>query len=185
MVTIKGVNLSSTLNYNKEMFGEELQNKLIAQLSSEDQQVLTKAILDAEWYPLDVFVRYLNVMTKDILKGSGESLQKGTEAVIEMQFKGIYKALLMLGSPEAFVERINTITGRYYQGINIKTEMLDKKKVKATYEGFEKSHRLYEYTILGWWKKAMEMLGAKNVKVELLTSLADGKGHFELTASWE
>lgn len=185
MITIKGVNLSSTLNYNRKMFGDELQNKLIASLSPEDQAILNKTILDAEWYPLDPFVRYLDVLTKDVLKGSGDSLQKGTEAVIEMQFTGIYKALLMLGSPEAFVERINTITSRYYQGINIKTEMLGKNRFKATYEGFETKHRFYEYTILGWWKKALEMLGGKNVRVELLTSLGANKGFFELTASWE
>jgi hypothetical protein len=185
MIKIKGINLSGTLSINKAAFGDELHNKIIAQLSLEDREILNKMVLDAGWYPLDSFVHYLEIMTRDVLKGNEKALQKGTGTVVEAQFKGIYKALLQLGSPRAFVDRISAITNRYYQGITIETEYLDKQKVKATYRGFEKEHRIYEVTILGWWEKVMELLGGKNVQVSLVTSLRENKGYFELIASWE
>ena len=185
MVMLKGVTLHSTLQFNKEMLGEEMVNKLISQLDEESSNVLSHSILDTSWYPFDALISFTDFVFNTILGKNENALKKGSKLIVEKQVKGIYKTLLSVGSTEFVVKRINSINERYYQGIVVETEYLDTTKLKVTYKGFEKKHRLHEIITMGWWEVVFESLDAKNTTTEIVTSLAEGKGYFEFIITWE
>lgn len=185
MVEMKGVTLNTTISYNKELLGEDTINSIISKLSAEDQKQLTSTVLDSEWYSVEPFVHFTDALYKEILGSNDHAFSKGSELVAEKQLKGTHKALLLLGNTEAVIDKIGTITDRFYRGITIKTEYLDKKKLKVIYTGFEKNHWLQELVSMAWWRTIFTNLNAKNIATQLTTSLKDGKGYFDFIITWE
>jgi hypothetical protein len=185
MVMLKGVTLHSTLQFNKEMLGEEAVNKFIDQLDDESRNVLSHIILDTSWYPFDCLINFTELVFNTILDKNEEALKKGSKLIVEKQIMGIYKTLLALGTAESIIKRINSINERYYQGVEVKTEYLGTNKLKVTYEGFEKKHRLHEIITMAWWEVVFENLDAKNISTNITTSLTEDKGYFEFIITWE
>lgn len=185
MAMIKGVSLTQAVKYNKDIMGEDAFNKIISQLNEENRKIMSGSILDSEWYPIDSLINFTDVVYNTLLNKNNKALKKASKLIAENQLKTTHKALLLLGSPEAVIEKIDSITIRYFQGINIKTEYLDKNKLRVTYSGFEKKHQLYEITTSAWWEAIFENLGVKNVTSQITISLAENKGYFEFIISWE
>jgi hypothetical protein len=57
-------------------------------------------------------------------------------------------------------------------------------KAVVKYTGFAKQHRLIGLIIIGFYRKALEISGAKDVKAGFTTSIEDDKGYCELLLSW-
>jgi len=57
-------------------------------------------------------------------------------------------------------------------------------KAILKYKGFAKQHRLIGLIIIGFYRKALEISGAKEVKAEFKSSIEDDRGYFELLLSW-
>lgn len=182
---LKGVTLKSTLKYNKEILGEEAVNGFIAKLDEESRDVLSHSILDTSWYSIDSLISFTEYVFNTILGKNDNALKKGSKLIAGKQITGIHKPLLGVGSTESFVQRINSINDRYYQGIKVKTEYLYDTKLKVTYMGFQKKHRLQEIVTIAWWEVAFENLDAKNVTTNITTSLAKDKGYFDFIITWE
>lgn len=185
MVLLKGVTLKSTLKYNKEILGDKAVDTFIAQLDEKSREVLSGIILDTSWYSLDYLIDFTEYVFNAILGKNENALKKGSRYIAEKQITGIHKPLLGVGTTENFVQRINSINDRYYQGIGIETEYLDANKLKVTYTGFAKKHRLQEIITIAWWEVVFENLDAKNVSANITTSLAEEKGYFDFIITWE
>ncbi|MFZ5565216.1 MAG: hypothetical protein ACOZBW_14325, partial [Thermodesulfobacteriota bacterium] len=177
--------LRSTLQFNKEMLGEETVNKFIDQLAGECHEVFSHIILDTNWYPLDCLTDFTELLFNTILGKNKDTLKKGSKLIAEKQVTGIYKTLLTGGSIESFVKRINSINERYYQGVEVKTEYIDTNKLKVKYLGFEKKYHLHEIITMAWWEVVFENLGAKKVTTKITKSLLEGMDYFEFVITWE
>ena len=57
-------------------------------------------------------------------------------------------------------------------------------KAMVKHTGFKKQHRLIGFAIIGFYRNALEIAGAKAVKAEYATSIEDDKGYSELILSW-
>lgn len=185
MAMIKGVTLTQAVKYNKELMGEDGYNKILSLLEEENRKVMSGSVLDTNWYPIETLINFTEVVFNTLLNKNINALKKGSKLIAENQLKTTHKALLLLGTPEAIIEKIDTITLRYFQDVDIKTELIDKKKLRVTYSGFEKKHQLYEITTEAWWEVIFENLNAKNVKTQITTSLNENKGYFEFIVTWE
>jgi hypothetical protein len=113
-----------------------------------------------------------------------EVLIKGSEEVIERQLRGIYKVFVKLGSPEFVLKRIAAVHATYFQGVDIKVEMMGPGNATIRYTGYEKQHRIIGFAIIGFFRKALEISGAKNVQAGFATPIEAGKGYAELAISW-
>jgi len=182
---LKGTTLNSTLQFNKEMLGEEAVAKYIAQLDDESRNVLSHPILDTSWYPFNSLISFTELLFNTILNKNEQALKNASKHIVQKQIKGIYRTLLTVGSIEFLVNRINSINERYYQGVVVTTNYLDANKLAVHYEGFEKKHRLHEVITMAWWEVVLESLDAKNVATAITTSLKDDKGYFEFIITWE
>lgn len=185
MVMLKGLTLHSTIEFNKELLGEEAIKGFVAQLDEESRKVLTNPILDSSWYSFDCLINFTEVVFNTILGKNEKALKSGSKLIAGRQFAGIYKAFLAEGSTEAVVKRIKSINERYYQGVEVKTEYLDTYKLKVSYRGFEKKHRLHEIITMAWWEVLFDNLDAKNITTNIITSLAENKGYFDFIITWE
>jgi len=106
MVQIKGSAIQETINQVKRRSGDDSLKKILNLLDDEARKVFEGDIFASTWYPLDVFTRFLEVEIKLLADGNEEMVTRGSEAVIERQLRGIYKAFVKLGSPEFVIKRI-------------------------------------------------------------------------------
>ena len=106
MVQIKGSAIQETLKQILRRSGDDALNKILALLDDQARTVLKREIFASTWYPLDVFTRFLEMEIKVLAAGDENMVTRGSEAVIERQLRGIYKAFVKLGSPEFVIRKL-------------------------------------------------------------------------------
>jgi hypothetical protein len=184
MIEIKGSAVLETVQAVKRRAGQDAYEKIIGLLDPETRKVFQAEISPSSWYSLDVFTRFLAFEIKVLANGNEEMIVRGAETVIERQLRGIYKVFVKLGSPEFIIKRIAAVHATYFNGVPIHVEMEGSNKATIKYTGFEPQHRLIGYAIIGFFRKALEISGAKNVVAEFSTPIADGKGYAVLSLTW-
>lgn len=184
MVQIKGSAIKETIAQIKHRSGEAALQKILGLLDEETRKIFEGEIFSSTWYPLDLFTRFLEIEIKVLANGNEEMVTRGSEAVIERQLRGIYKAFVKLGSPEFVIKRIAAVHATYFQGVPIEVTLEGDNRALVKYTGFEKQHRIIGFAIVGFFKKALEISGAKDVALHFSTPIEEGKGYSELSIAW-
>src|ERR1700675_5053152 len=184
MVQIKGSAIKETITQIKSRSGEDALQKILGLLDEETRTICQGEIYSSSWYPLDVFTRFLEVEIRVLADGREEMITRGAEVVIEKQLRGIYKAFVKLGSPEFVIKRIAAVHATYFEGVPIEVQLEGQGKALIKYTGFEKQHRIMGFAIIGFFRKALEISGAKDVEIHFATPIDEGKPYSELSISW-
>jgi hypothetical protein len=185
MVEIKGIAVNDAIKAIKVSHGDQAYNKIIGLLKGESRKLFENAtILSSEWYPLDAFVQFLEMDIKVTLQGDEKELIRRSEALVERQLTGVYKVFVRWGSPEFVLNRISIVHRSYYRGVDIEISLPSAGKAIVKHTGFAKQHRLMGLANIGFYRKALEISGAKDVSAEYATSIEDDKGYCELVLSW-
>jgi len=184
MVQIKGSAIQDTINQILRRSGDDALQKILDQLDNEARAVFQNEIFASTWYPLDVFTRFLELEIKILAGGNEEMVTRGSEAVIERQLRGIYKAFVKLGSPEFVIKRIAAVHATYFDGVPIEVDMPAPRSAIVRYRGFQKQHRIMGFAILGFFKKALEISGAKDVALQFTVPIEQGGEFAELSINW-
>ena len=184
MVQIKGSAIKETINQIKARNGEDALQKIFDLLDEETLTVCQGEIYSSSWYPLAIFTRFLEVEIRVLADGREEMITRGSEVVIEKQLRGIYKAFVKLGSPEFVIKRIAAVHATYFQGVPIEVNLQGPGKAVVRYTGFEKQHRIMGFAIIGFFKKALEISGAKDVVLRFTVPIEEGKEFAELSIAW-
>jgi hypothetical protein len=184
VVQIKGSAIKETIEQVKHRAGEPALRKILDLLSQEDRTILQAEIFTSSWYSLDLFVRFLELEIRILADGKEEMVTRGSEAVIERQLRGIYRAFVKLGSPEFVIKRVAAVHATYFQGVSIDVQLPERGRALIKYVGFEPQHRIMGFAIIGFFKKALEISGAKNVVIYFPTPIEEGGEYTELSLAW-
>lgn len=184
MVQIKGSAIKETINQIKARSGEDALQKILGLLDEETRTMCRGEIYSSSWYSLDLFTRFLEVEIRVLADGKEEMVTRGSEVVIEKQLRGIYKAFVKLGSPEFVIKRIAAVHETYFQGVPIEVHLEGPGKAVVRYTGFEKQHRIMGFAIIGFFKKALEISGAKDVVLYFTIPIEEGGAFSELSIAW-
>ncbi len=185
MIEIKGSVINDSINAVKLRSGEETFKKILDSLNADTRKIFeSEIIFHTNWYPLEAFLQYLEADLKLTANGNENELIERSEQLIEKQLKGIYKVFVKLGSPEFIINRVSLSQMHYLKGLTIESNMLGPEKARVKYTGFEKQHRLIGFSIIGYYKKALEISGAKNIQIKYITTIEEGKGFCELELEW-
>ncbi len=185
MIEIKGSVINDAIIAIKKRSGDKIYNKIISLLDEQSKKLFTSEIFASEWFPLDSFIKFLELDIKLSINGNEKVLEFRAEDLIEKQLNGIYKSFVKYGSPEFVIDNcISVMHKSYFNGVSIEKKMEGLNKARIKYIGFEKRHRLIEYCIIGFYKKALKVSRAKNIRAEFITSIEENKGYCELEISW-
>ena len=182
---IKGLILRARVEFVKEHFGEESWNKVLASVSEEDCQILGDMIVTARWYPFEVGER-LDRAIVDILGGGDDRVfeEIGMKSA-NLSLLKVHKSFLTPGDPQAFMNKADMIYRFYYDtGHRDYNETGPNSGVLSTYEAetFSVADCL---TVVGWYKEALEMCGARNIQVVEEECRARGGTCCRYRFSWE
>jgi hypothetical protein len=184
MVQIKGSAIRETINQILRRSGDDALGKILGLLDDEARAVFKGEIFASSWYPLDAFTRFLELEIKVLAGGDQSMVTRGSEAVIERQLRGIYKAFVKLGSPEFVIKRIAAVHATYFEGVPIEVDVPAPCSANVRYKGFKKQHRIMGFAIIGFFRKALEISGAKDVAIHFTVPIDEGKEFAELSITW-
>ena len=183
-VTIKGSAVLDSVRAIKARSGEDGYQEIVDTLDEQARTLFRSPILPTAWFPLDAFARFLEADIRESAGGNEQVLVKRSEGIIEGQLRGIYKLFIRLGSPEFVLKRLSVIHTAYFNGVAVDLTSLAPGRAVIRYTGFEPQHRIMGHTLIGFFRKALEISGAKDVAVRLDTPIGDAKGYAELVVTW-
>ena len=160
-------------------------DKIVSHLDPETQRIFQHPISPSSWYSCDAFSHFLEADIHEMAGGNEQELVKRAEAVIEKQRSGIYKMFVRLGSPEFVIRRIATVHSTYFDGVQIIPEMKGPNSATIQYVGFCRNHRIMGFVILGFFRKALEISGAKKVDALFTVPIEAGEKFCELALLWD
>ena len=184
MAEIKGATLLQTIEAVKARDGEDKLATIVAQLDPDSRSVIEGRISPWDWYSLDILAAFLEADVRVTANGDREVLILRSEKVFEAQLRGMYKLFIRLGSPEYVIKRIASVHESYFRGIHFIPEFDDSKQSLIKYVGFQSQHEIVGYAIVGFYRKALEISGAKQVAVKFTVPISAGGKYAELKITW-
>jgi len=161
---IKGLVLHARKEFVKEHFGEGAWGKVLDALPSQDQELLKGTIFAVSWYPFETGER-LDQAIVDVLGGGDESIfeEIGAKSAQRSLAKE-HRSFLTPGDPQSFMKKANTIYNFYYNtGYREYKATGPNSGVMTTYEA-ETFSAVDCLTVIGWYKEALSLCGAKRVE---------------------
>lgn len=182
----KGAILQSLADFVRETFGPESLDYWRDQLPEESRRIFLGEIDADAWYPLQEGLVTPAERLLELFYGGNEAMARvlGYHNA-EKAVRGFMKFLARLASPGALLRRANSIIRSYYRPCRSEVTLNEKKRAGFRISEFPEMSPLLEYRIQGWIEKALEISGARNPRVEIVSSLAGGDEYCEFMAHWE
>jgi len=181
---VKGRALLDAVDALRARFGEATLQETFAKLAPEVRQQVDGALLASDWYPLDALTGLIEASYGTMDAAAEERLIARSENVIARHLGGVYQLFVRLGSPEWIIKRIAAVHVTYFRNVEISPSFQGERRATVRYVGFEPQHRVMEFMILGFYRKALELSGAKEREVRITVPIAAGKDYLEVALSW-
>ena len=181
---VKGRALIDAVGFVRERHGQRGVDAVVDVLDAQAREILRGTLLANDWYPLDVLTSFTAAGVRLYNGGDEDVLVDRSERVVEAQLGGIYRVFIRLGSPEFILKRLGTISQTYFQGIDIAPQLDGERRAVVRYTGFSPQHRIMEPVIVGFYRKALQLSGAKDVTVRIMTPISAAKGFLEIEVTW-
>jgi uncharacterized protein (TIGR02265 family) len=161
---IKGAVLKSRLAFVEEHFGKDGVRRVLEGLPPEDQRTL-RMLFTSNWYPFALGKALDDAIVRALGGGRPEFFERLGAASAEKNLATLHSGFLTKGDPHAFLAKAPTIYALYYEtGRREYQPTGPKEDLLTTYdaETFSAPDCL---TIVGWYKKALEMCGVRGARV--------------------
>lgn len=182
---IRGAVLQARKSFVEENFNKDAWERVLQALPEEDQKLYRGILISAGWYPFESGER-LDKAIVDVL-GHGDTKifeEIGAESA-RKNLSEAQKPFLTPGNPQAFMAQANTIYKFYYDvGYREYEATGPTSGVMTTYEA-ETFSALDCLTVVGWYKEALNMCGARNVEVVEEACRAKGHPSCRYLLSWD
>ena len=181
---IKGSILESRLQFVKDRFGEQAVEDVISALPPSDQATLRKPLNGAGWYHFQTGQKLDDAIVQVIGKGDASLFEEIGAASAQLSLSGTQKFYLDLGNPQGFMLRAPLIYHVYYD-----KGWRDYKPTGPT-TGMMTTYDADTYsaadcmTVMGWYKQALRMCGAKDVDIVEETCRARGGDYCRYLVRW-
>jgi len=181
---IKGNILLSRLAFVRERFGDGALEKVLASLPEEDQSILRELVSNVGWYPFDTGNRLDKAIADCLAGGDMKVFEQIGASSARQNLSTVHKLLLRPGNPHAFMANTPTIYRLYYdKGRRDYEQTGPNSGVMTTYEA-ETYSTADCATVIGWFKEALTMCGASDVKIDEPVCRATGGEFCRYNISW-
>lgn len=184
-VKVKGAVIRARRAFVVEEFSENAWKLVLEALPEEDREILGGALPATDWYEFELNKR-LDAAIVEVL-GHGD--QRIFEVIgawsARVNLTGPHKAFIAHGDPVQLMAATKAIYDFYYSvGRRTWKPKGSTSGVMTTYDAktFSEPDCL---TVIGWYKRALEMCNAKNVQIEETHCRARGDDFCRYDISWE
>ena len=181
---IKGSILKSRLEFVRKEFGDDGLVKIMDSLPEEDSKILGRLVAVA-WVDFEVGKRLDDAIVKVFGGGSTRFFERLGEASAEVNLTTLHSAFLAPGDPEAFLAKAPQIYRLYYNVGWREYESTGEREGVLTTHDAETYSKPDCLTVVGWYRKALELCGAKNVRIIEEECRATGGDVCKYRVTWQ
>lgn len=166
MISIKGSVLRTRLALVDELAPADGRERVLARLRGEDRDALT-SLLASAWYPFDLGRRLDEAIVQELGEGRTEFFERLGEASAEKNLGagGVHRGFLVPGDPQAFLAKTPLIYSYYYDQGRREYERTGEREALLTTHDAETFSAPDCLTVVGWYRRALEMCGAGSPRV--------------------
>jgi uncharacterized protein (TIGR02265 family) len=182
---IRGAILIARKAFVQKHFGKDAWGKVLQGLAEEESKILKGILIHVGWYPFEMG-EHLDRAIVDVL-GKGEMSifeEIGVQSAKE-NLGSIHQSFLTPGNPQNFMAQANTIYKFYYNtGYREYQKTGPNSGILTTFAA--ETYSLVDcMTVIGWYKEALRMCGARNVQVVEETCRAKGDSCCQYRIKWD
>jgi uncharacterized protein (TIGR02265 family) len=166
VVKIKGSVLRSRLAMVADIAPDGGLERVLDRLDPDVRETLG-SLLASSWYSFDVGRKLDAAIVDELGGGRPEYFEKLGEASAERNLGpgGVHRQFLVVGNPHAFLEKAPLVYSFYYdQGHRDYEKVGDTEAVLTTHEAMTYSAPDCA-TVVGWYRRALEMCGVESPRV--------------------
>jgi len=162
---IKGVVLRAREEFVREHFGDDAWRRIVDTLPDSDRELIGNMVLAARWYPFGIGERLDRAIVDTLGGGSSRIFQDIGAKSAERNLTREHKTFLTPGDPQAFLKKAGIIYNFYYdKGYREYEETGPTSGVLTTHEA--ETHSVPDcMTVIGWYREALKMCGAKEIRI--------------------
>jgi hypothetical protein len=184
MQQIKGAILKSRLAFVEQHSGKEGVGRVLAGLPQNDQRIL-RMLFTSNWYPFELGKTLDDAIVRVLGEGKLEFFERLGAASAEKNLATVHSGYLTKGDAHGFLAKSPSIYSLYYEaGRREYRQTGPREGVLTTYNAqtFSAPDCL---TVVGWYKKALEMCGLRGVTVVEEECRAKGGAVCRYRVKWE
>ena len=183
---VKGTAIIPLNTFVKVKFGDEKHKKWLDAIDDKGKKVFNQIILPTDWYDAEdaLFAPIRKLAELYYNRDIKQCAWQTGEFSAEYGLKGIYKIFIKIGSAAFLIKKASTILPTYYKPS--KMEVLDLQEYSTKIKMFDLSIKdaIIEYRVAGWMKKALEISGCQNIKIEMTKSIVTSDSS-EFLVTWQ
>lgn len=184
MQKVKGSVLKSRLDFVKEHFGEDQVRQVLASLGA-DHQAALKKMVPSTWLPFEIGKRLDEAIVQVCGAGDPRFFEQLGVASADKNLTTLHASFVTPGDPEAFLRKAPQIYELYYQTGRRAWQKTGEGEGYLTTHDAETFSAPDCLTVVGWYKRALEMCGATHVRVEEEECRALGGAVCRYRVRWE
>jgi hypothetical protein len=141
-------------------------------------------LVSGNWYPIDQYKQLLAAALQVVGPGPTAIRTVSREATLD-DFRGIYRVLTFVLSPEFLMKRAPGLFNRYYDTGKLAILEARDGLVRARYTECAAFNRLMWEDVVGGSVGVLEACGARDIQLHVLDGGGDGDAHLSLDATWK
>ncbi|HXK11573.1 MAG TPA: DUF2378 family protein [Vicinamibacteria bacterium] len=185
MVNVKGSVLRTRLALVRDLAPDDGLDRVLGRLPAKEREQLG-SLLPSAWYPFELGKRLDEAIVQELGGGRTEFFEKLGEASAEKNLGagGVHRSLLVPGDPQAFLAKTPLIYSYYYDGGRRDYEKTGENEAVLTTRDAETFSAPDCLTVVGWYRRALEMCGAVSPEVVEEECRAKGGAVCRYRLSW-
>ncbi len=182
---IKGFILHSRKEFVIENYGINAWEKVVKTLPEEDHDIYKGFILTSNWYDFEIGKRLDEAIVQVLGEGSSKEFEDIGKKSAQRHLTGIHASYIEPGNPQEFLKKAGTIYEFYYDiGYREYEQTGPNSGILTTYDA--ETYSIPDCsTVIGWYKEALKMCGAKKVDISEETCRASGGDYCQYMVKWE
>lgn len=180
---VRGTVLRSRLAFVEELAGKEGIEQVLAALPPEDRQAF-QMILPIQWYPFALGLKLDEAIVSVLGRGDPKFFERLGESSAERNLGSVHRTFLTKGDAHGFLAKAPQIYRMYYEVGHREYEKAGEKEAVLTTHDAETFSIPDCATVVGWYRKALEMCGVAGATVREEQCRAKGAATCRYRIAW-
>lgn len=182
---IKGTAVKTIPLFVEKLFGKEGYQRWLDALPEKSRSFFSDRIRVSQWYDIhEAAVVPTRAFCELFYQGSFEGALEAGRFSAEWSLRGIYRAMVRVGSPHWVTARAAQLSRLYYRPCRVEIVKEGKNQVLVKLLEFPTTDPYVEHRIVGYTERATELSGSRNLKTVFVSSAHKGDRYTSVRQSW-
>ncbi len=186
-INARGPNFVYAKEYIEKKYGEQTWEKILNALPEEAAKIWRGTIMVGGAYPFSAFKAMVNILSKEVKFSEKMELSNMYEYIADRSLNKLYKIFFSFGNPSFVIKNYPRLWARFFTSGRVEVPIATKKHAVLKFTLDEIFSDWLAPACLGYSRKAVEMAGGKNLRIEQMNKNSLENNTFEINYAlkWE